>query len=240
MAGKFFKRSNSSRYLTAYNQIDKFLSEQLQDKVQAQTFYEKVNAWYDMGYLSRKQQHDLLQYAKLRNSIVHDYQNEQVLAEPLPNVVRRIEQLRKDICRPKRLHELFEKKVIMADINDTIGAIQNLFWKYKISQIPILDEEKIVNVLNTNTISWWSSATNPDDLPASKIREVLNYCEHQHNYKILSQNAKLPEAVKLFRESYSRINKGWFMDAILITTEGKPELPIKGIIVLEDLVDYLI
>ena len=69
---------------------------------------------------------------------------------------------------------------------------------------------------------------------------MLSYSECQNNYKILSQNAKLPEAVKLFRESYSKVNKGWFMDAIIITTKGKDETPIKGIIVLEALVNYLI
>ena len=239
MPGKFFQK-NSSRYLTAFNQIEKFLNEQLQGKLQSHNFYDKVSKWHEMGYLSRRQLQDLFQFGKLRNAIVHEYQNEQVIADPTSTVVKRIEQLNVDICRPKRLHELFEKKVTTANIDDSIGDILILFWKYKISQIPILDKKKIVNVLNTNTISWWSAATNPDNIPATGIREVLSYSEHQNNYKILSQNAKLPEAVKLFRESYSKVNKGWFMDAIIITTEGKDETPIKGIIVMEDLVDYLI
>jgi predicted transcriptional regulator len=239
MPGKFLQK-NSSRYLTAYNQIDKFLNEQLQGKLQSYNFYEKVSKWNELGYLSRRQHFDLLQFGKLRNAIVHDYQNEQVIAEPTSKVVKRIEQLNVDVCRPKRLHELFEKKVVTANIDDSIGDILSLFWKYKISQIPIVDGNKIVNVLNTNTIGWWSAATNPGNIPATQISEVLSYSERQNNFKILSQNAKLPEAVMRFRESYSKVNKGWFMDAILITKEGKDEMPIKGIIVLEDLVDYLI
>ncbi len=239
MAVKFFKK-NSSRFITAFNQIDRFFSEQLRGRLKSNHFYEKVDTWYDLGYLSRKQFYDLLQFSKLRNAIVHEYIDDQAIAEPSSAVIKRIEQLKKDICRPKRLHELFEKKVITARKEDRIGDVLELFWKYKISQIPILEGKKIVNVLNTNTIAWWTAATRSNNFSDVTVDEVLAYSKHQNNFKILSQNADLPEAVRLFRQSYSRINKGWFMDAILITTGGKPVTPIKGIIVLEDLVDYLI
>lgn len=239
MKGSLFKK-NSSKFLTAFKQLDKFFHEQLGSKVRNNHFYEKVYAWYDMGYLSRLQFYDLLQFGKLRNAIVHEYIDGQTIAEPSTATVKRIEQLRMEVCRPRRLHELFEKKVITADIDDCIGDALTLFWNYKISQIPIVKSKKIINVLNTNTISWWTAATKPEEIPNVKIADVLSYSQHQHNYEILPQNATLPEAVRLFRQSYSKVNRGWFMDAILITANGKNETPIKGIIVLEDLVDYLI
>ena len=238
MKGTIFKKG-SSRFLTAFNQIEKFLTEKLKGQLQTERFSEKVMTWYELGYLSQRQLHDLLQISKLRNAIVHEYESEEVIAEPSSKIIKRVEQLQKDICRPKRLHELFEKEIVSANVDDKIGDIQSLFWKHKISQIPIVDGKKIIDVLNTNTISWWSSATNPENIPHTKIKEVLSYSKHQKNYMILDQNAKLSEAVRHFRESYSKINKGWFMDAILITAEGKAEIPIKGIIVLEDLVDHL-
>lgn len=239
MSGNFFKR-NSSRFLNAFKQLDRFFSEQLHGNLRSNHFYEKVDAWYDMGYLSRKQFYDLLQFSKLRNAIVHEYMNDMAIAEPSSAAVKRIERLKIEICRPKKLHELFEKPVFTADVDDCIGDIMSLFWKHKISQIPIIESDRIVNVLNTNTIFWWIAATKPDNIPKSKIREILNYSLLQDNFEVLSQKANLPDAVRLFRQSYSRVNRGWFMDAILITAEGKPQIPIMGIIVLEDLVDYLI
>ena len=148
--------------------------------------------------------------------------------------------MRLEICRPRKLHELFEKKVITAKVEDCIGDVLKLFWEYKISQIPIIESKKIVNVLNTNTIAWWTAATKTSNITDANIMEVVAYSQHKHNYEILSQNAGLPEALRLFRQSYSKVNQGWFMDAILITASGKNETPLKGIIVLEDLVDYLI
>jgi predicted transcriptional regulator len=239
MPGNFF-RKNSSRFLTAFKQLDKFFNEQLNGSLKSNHFYEKVYAWFDMGYLSRKQFYDLLQFSKLRNAIVHEYLDGQTIAEPSATAVKRIEELKVEVCRPRKLHELFEKPVITANISDCIGEVLALFWKYKISQIPIIESKKIVNVLNTNTIAWWTAGTKPDDIPNAKIGEVLAYSQHRDNYKILSQNAALPEAVRLFRQSYSKVNRGWFMDAILITANGKNEMPLKGIIVLEDMVDYLI
>ena len=239
MAGKFFQK-NSSRFLTAFKQLDQFLSEQLRGNLVSNHFYEKVDAWYDLGYLSRKQFYDLLQFNKLRNAIVHEYLGNETIAEPSTAVVKRIEELKIEICRPQKLHELFAKQVFTADIDNCIEDVLSILWTNKISQLPILEEGKIVNVLNTNTIAWWTAATKPDNIPAVNVKEVLSYSYHQNNFKILSQNTVLPEAVQLFRQSYSRINKGWFMDAILITKDGKNETPILGIIVLEDLVDYLI
>jgi len=239
MAGNFFQK-NSSRFLTAFKQIDRFFNEQLNGSLKSNHFYEKVYAWYDLGYLSRNQFYDLLQFSKLRNAIVHEYLDGQTIAEPSTTAVKRIEELRVEVCRPRKLHELFEKKVITANIDDCVADVLALFWNYKISQIPIIASKKIVNVLNTNTIAWWTAATRPDNIPNAKITDVLSYSQHQENYKILSQNAALPDAVRLFRQSYSKVNRGWFMDAILITANGKNETPLKGIIVLEDMVDYLI
>ena len=239
MPGNFFQK-NSSRFLNSFKQIDRFLSQQLHGRLKSNHFYEKVDVWYDMGYLSRKQFYDLLQFSKLRNAIVHEYMNDMAIAEPSSAAVRRIEQLKTEVCRPKKLHELFQKTVYTAKTDDCVGDILSLFWQYKISQIPILESDRIVNVLNTNTISWWIAATKPDNIPKVKISELLDYSLHQNNFDVLPEDADLPEAVRKFRQSYSRINRGWFMDAILITRDGKPHKPISGIIVLEDLVDYLI
>jgi predicted transcriptional regulator len=235
-----FLDKNSARYLSAFNQIEKYLTEKLDGKIQSSRFNDKISRWQEMGYLSRRQLQDLKQIGKLRNALVHEYYDEEVIAEPSLKIVERIEQLREDICRPKRLHELFAKNIITVDLKDRIGSVLNLFWKNKISQIPVLEEDKIVDILNTNTISWWAAATNPDNLQDTRIKELLSYSEYKKNFEILDQNAKLPEAVRLFRESYSKVNKGWFMDAILITSKGRADSELKGIIVLEDLVDYLI
>jgi len=87
MAGNFLKK-NSSRFLTAFKQIDKFFSEQLRGNLQGNHFYEKVDAWYDLGYLSRKQFYDLLQFSKLRNAIVHEYLGDQAIAEPSVSITK--------------------------------------------------------------------------------------------------------------------------------------------------------
>ena len=122
MKGNFF-RKNSSRFLSGFKQIEKFFNEQLNGKLRSNHFYEKVYAWYDMGYLSRNQFYDLIQFSKLRNAMVHEHMDGQPIAEPSNSAVKRIEELRLEICRPKRLHELFEKKVITAKIDDCVGDV---------------------------------------------------------------------------------------------------------------------
>jgi predicted transcriptional regulator len=239
MTGNFFQK-NSTKFLSAFKQLDQFLGDQLRGELVSNHFYEKVDAWYDLGYLSRKQFYDLLQFSKLRNAIVHEYVGNETIAEPSSAVVKRIEELRTEICRPKKVSELFAKTVVTTEIDNCVEDVLAILWKHKISQLPILEDGKIVNVLNTNTIAWWTAATKPENIPKTKIREVLSYSYHQNNFKILSQDTELPEAVQLFRQSYSRVNKGWFMDAILITKDGINNVPVVGIIVLEDLVDYLI
>ena len=134
MAGKLF-RKNSTRFLTAFNQIDKFFSEQLRGNLRSNHFYEKVDAWYDMGFLTRRQFYDLLQFSRLRNAIVHEYFDDEAIAEPSPVVVKRIESLKANVCRPKKLYELFRKQVITANVEDSVEDVLDLFWTYKICEI---------------------------------------------------------------------------------------------------------
>ena len=90
MAAPFFQK-NSARFLSAFKQLDKYFSQQLRGQLHSNHFYEKVDLWYDLGYLTRKQFYDLLQFSKLRNAIVHEYLDNETIAEPSSAVVKRIE-----------------------------------------------------------------------------------------------------------------------------------------------------
>ena len=80
MPGKFLKK-NSARFLSSFNHIEKFLTEKLHGQIQTTRFSDKIIAWYEMGYLSKRQMHDLMQIGKLRNALVHEYYDEEVIAE---------------------------------------------------------------------------------------------------------------------------------------------------------------
>ena len=239
MSSPLINSSNSDRFLTAFNEIEKYLTRIYREE-EERGFRNMINLSRERGQLSKQQYEDLKQYGKLRNIIVHEFRNNEVIAEPNNTIVKRIEQIRAELKNPRKASELFSKEVVTVQLENTLEKVLGLFWELKISQIPVLSRKKVIDVLNTNTITWWMAVNGRSDLNQVTVSDVLGFTEYKKNYRIVSEKTRLPRVVQIFKESYSEVNQGWFLDAVLITKTGADTSPIVGIIVLEDLVDYLI
>ena len=107
-----------------------------------------------------------------------------------------------------------------------------LVLEFTIPQLPVLDEERIVGLITTNTISRWLGARGASASLEESTADALQYSETRENYTILSKTESVAAVISAFSR---RQKEGVPLEAILITEDGSPTRTLVGIVTATDL-----
>lgn len=225
--------NNAERFLNAYARIEQSLR-----KIVAPDrflkFYELVKCAGKTEPLVKEYRVDLLEFGELRNAIVHNRTDGRVIAEPDDDAVAAIERIAAHLSAPPLVLPLFKKKVITVAGRDSISKAVRLLYRHSFSQLPVTDNGITVALLTSNTITRWlgKSLENKVSPEETTVATVLEYTEHDDNFKFTGAETTLFEIQDLFYGYYQR---GKRLDAILITSTGSPAEPLMGIVTMRDL-----
>jgi len=187
----------------------------------------------------RRFQDVLFTFGDLRNVLVHnDRFGGRTIAEPLDEVVDEFEKIWDLIRHPGKV-EIFEKQVFYCFINDTLDKALQIMLKHKITQVPVMDNVTIVEVLNGNHIAFWLASQMSVSPSQTRISQVLNTAEYKHNFGIIPRSMSVYDAAELYRNSFRSEPKNRYFDALIITENGKPNEKMTGIIVLKDIAKFM-
>lgn len=187
----------------------------------------------------RRYQDVLFTFGDLRNVLVHnDRFGGRTIAEPLDEVVVEFEKIWELIEHPGKVDQ-FEKKVFYCFLNDTLDKALQLMINHKITQIPVMDDNKIFEVLNGNHISFWLASQISASPSQTKISQVLSTAEYKRNFEIIPRTMSVFEAAELYRNSYMSEPKNRYFDALIITENGKSYEKMTGIIVMKDIAKFM-
>ena len=110
--------NNADRFLTAYNEIDKWLRKILRTDKRV-PYYSLVEdasnpkkASHEHAGVVRHYADDLKEYGDLRNAIIHSYRNDEIIATPHLKAVEEMETIRDRLLNPPRIHPLFARDVL--------------------------------------------------------------------------------------------------------------------------------
>lgn len=229
--------TNGQRFLDAFNSIERTL----RSRSSAQNrpgFSELVRTSKD---LVQRQRDLLLDYAELRNVIVHSRTQLGVLiADPRLDVVQRIEGQVDLIERPpKVLDALHLSPPQVFQSSDSIIEFLNIVKPpLYFSQAPVAATDGRIDLVTTNSVARWIAesweSTHGVVLEESSIAQILAFNEPSDRVDIRSRDLKVAEAWRIFSGEV-----GEPPAAILITHSGKnTEKPI-GLCVRADLPDML-
>src|SRR5215213_7885485 len=112
---------NSSRFLTAFTTIEKYLRGKAQLTPET-PFARVLLALVESEQLNPVYEYELREFAQLRNAIVHDQRGGVVIAEPTGWAVQQINILKKLILDPPTVGEFFGRDVFTASANDNISS----------------------------------------------------------------------------------------------------------------------
>ncbi|WP_047982822.1 CBS domain-containing protein [Ornithinibacillus californiensis] len=222
---------NSDRFITAFNRIDKAMDNEIGNS-KGIGFSKAVRILTKYNPVVRRYKDDLLEFAELRNAIVHNRMDtDQVIAEPHDSVVEQIEQIESEITKPKQVIPQFEKRVLSFDLKDSLSRLLDAIHGKGYSKFPVYDGADFKGLITESGITKWLAKNKDAIIAEVTIEQIMPY-QKENNYEFIAKNASVYEAVEVFKEN---IGKGNRIDALLITADGERTNKLNGIITTWDI-----
>ena len=177
---------------------------------------------------------ELHRYRRLRNALLHE-QRGKPLAEPYPEVVQRLENMRDKIAQPVLVLPTLGGAVFKCDPDQRIGLAAATMAERNFSALPVYEAGSLIGLLTTTAIARWlgsSFGEGMDIVEEVPIRRVLGYEEDRDNYRLLGRNATVSQAIGRFAQ-FER--EGRVLGAIILTDRGDTSEPALGILTVADM-----
>lgn len=228
--------SQSERFETAFNRIHKALMKTVK--------HAKTDKFTDLVYKGKNHafiryyEKDLVQFAKLRNALVHEKIEEgYYIAEPHLDIIEKIEKMAEEFEKPESALSVASKAVDYFHEEDKLADVLAVIKKHSHSRFPVYDKNGEYIWLLTSAEIVKYLAENFDDekmnLNQVKVSELYNE-QIKHNIVFVSQNCGIFEVEDIFEEYQSKNKK---LEAVIITKTGSPQETPNGIITSWDLLE---
>lgn len=228
------KRAASDRFLDAYNAIDRLLRRRT-DVPRGKGFYEVVRAAAEEDKVVDTYATDLLEFADLRNAIVHERTDGRTIAEPHEATVSRLESILEKLKNPPKVSPRFNVEVATCEADEPIGRAAKAMLDGNFSQLPVYEDGTYRELLTAETIARWLGdklADGEELVEEVSIGDVLAYTEDREHFVFLPRSATVFDALSSFDDFALR---GKSLDAILITNSGKASERLLGIVTTYDI-----
>ena len=227
---------NAKRFISAYNQIDQSLRNQF-DLSKSISYTEAVRKSARFNAVVKKYEDKLIDYGRLRNAIVHSFNEDVVIAEPHADVVDEYESIAKTICTPPLAVDTVINKDVKTLQHDTLlcDVIEGIY-KSGNSNWPVYKEGMLIGVANSRKLikEMGKKIYEKKDLDEyvnnTIIEDAINDFGQDTYYTIANKNVTLDKILNLFSENRK-------LSLIIITETGSLlEQPI-GVIAIGDIMD---
>jgi CBS domain-containing protein len=219
---------NSDVFLASFNRIDKELKSLLTRKEFG--FSRAVKILQKSNPLIKRYKDDLLEFAELRNAIVHNRTDvSYVIAEPHESIVESIIKIEEELTKPKIVYSYFAQKVYTVQANEKVLTLLEVIREKEFTKFPVYNGKEFLGLITQKGITNWlaNELYNGNNIMIEQtLSDVLRY-EDNGNYKFISGNSSLYEAVDMFKD---QIGNGHRLEAILMTENGDPTESLVGIV----------
>ena len=219
-------KSNAKRFLDAYNNIDYALKARY-NLNRSMGFSELIRKSVTVNYVIRKYEDELVDYGRLRNAIIHNNNEDFIIAEPHDKVVEKIEHIEKLLTTPPlALESVAQKQVVITHAGKSMREVITLIASTGFSNIPVYREkillgvangQKILHSLGQYLLAGGSEKTYLDNV---QIEDMLSSLENSNYYCVKKSDCTIEEALDEFDKNHKLL-------AILFTKNGElTELPL--------------
>ncbi len=230
------KSSNAQRFIQAYNEIDHSLRTIYGFK-RSLTYADLIRKAVTLNAVIRKYEETLIDYGRLRNSIVHKSNPNYVIAEPHDDVVEEFEKIAKLVATPpKAIDKVCERNVMCISHDSTVRSAIELIAETGYSNIPVYNGNLLLGVVNRSILievlglESKNGGSLDDKANNTILQDIMADSEKRIYYKVADRNISVEKALDMFYAERK-------LEAVLITPKGTyEELPI-GIITAGDVLD---
>lgn len=228
--------SLAKRFITCYNLIDTALRTQ-GDMKRSISYTEAVRRAARTNSIVAKYEDKLIDYGRLRNAIVHNSNDEYVIAEPHVDVVNEYEKICSLIITPPLAINTVSKNIVsVIEYDVKLKDVIEYDYTSGFSNIPIFKKGMLIGVANGQKIlevlgkKIYQKHDISDYIANTSIEEVLQEFSTENYYTIVDEKITLDKVLNLFTENRKLL-------LVLITKSGSLlESPL-GIITISDIMD---
>ncbi|MBQ7351628.1 MAG: hypothetical protein IJW59_02020 [Clostridia bacterium] len=227
---------NAKRFISAYNQIDQSLRNQF-DLSKSISYTEAVRKSARFNAVVKRFEDKLIDYGRLRNAIVHSYNENEVIAEPRADVVDEYEKIATQICTPPLAIDTVINKDVNTFTHDTLLCdVIEAIYKSGNSNWPIYKDGMLIGVANSRKLikeigkKIYEKRDLNEYVNNTMIEDAINEFGQDTYYTIANKNVTLDKILNLFSENRK-------LSLIIITETGSLlEQPI-GVVAIGDIMD---
>ena len=208
---------NAKKFINAYNKIDNLLRN-LYGYRDMVTFSDMIRKAAAANYVVRKYEEDLIDYARLRNAIIHKSRDDEIIAEPLPAVADKMQHIAALLSTPPVAFKFVKDHEVMCFPHDTrLREIVVAISGNGYSNIPIIRDGVMIGVLNNKRIveelgKRLLNRQSADDFFNNATAGSILTKDDKH-YKILKKTASIEQVLNLFHNNQS-------LRVVLFTEDG--------------------
>lgn len=227
--------ANSDRFLAAFTAIESDMNKRIKSDRYI-SYSELVRRVGNLDRAYHKYQRYLEEFGDLRNAIVHERIDGEVIAEPHLKIVEEIEQIASILTQPERVKDSFLKKVNIVTEETPLQEAVLVLENSKYSKIPVYDKTNhFKGLLTTDAITHYLikniSETNCA-FPKVTVKDVIDADPKDRDVSFISQNTTLINVIAEF-EHFLTVGKR--LQEIIITQDGALNQKPLGIITVADL-----
>lgn len=219
-------KSNAKRFLDAYNNIDYALKTRY-NLNRAMGFSDLIRKSVVNNYIVRKYEDELIDYGRLRNAIIHNNNEDFIIAEPHDAVVEEIEHIEKLLTTPpKALDTVGNKNVLVTYAGKSMREVIMLMASSNFSNIPVYKDNQLIGVANgqkiLNSMGQYmlSGGKCYSFLDNVQIEDMLSSLQNSNYYVVKKADCTVEEALNEFYNNHKLL-------AILFTKHGlNTEMPL--------------
>lgn len=223
----------SDRYLAAYANLEKSLW-RLSGESKRDSFAAHLDRAAKKNPTVRRFKIDLQELADLRNAIVHERSDGRIIAEPHGSTVEEIERIEKTISDPPKAESFTRTGVHTCRPDQRIGEAARAMFRGSYSQLPVLSEGRIGDLLTTDAIARWIAARFTPELNLMEeedVDRILAFSEDRDAFRIVARTVELAHVLEMFERGCD----GAALKAVLVTQSGKRTDQPLGIITPSDM-----
>ena len=144
--------SNAERFVKAYNTIDQSLRQRHNIR-RSLSFSDMIRKTVVVDYIVRKYEDQLIDYGRLRNAIIHNSNDEFLIAEPHTDVVEEFEKIARLVSAPPKVFDtVCTKEVFTVEHQTSLFDVIKLIYSSSYSNIPVYKNGGVIGVANGQKI----------------------------------------------------------------------------------------
>lgn len=226
---------NSERFLIAFSSIEGEMNRRVKSDHYI-SYSELVRRMSNMDRNYHRFQRYLEEFGDLRNAIVHERIDGEVVAEPHLKEVESIEHIAQLLTEPERVKPTYLSEVEFCLDTDSLTNVLNILLPKHYSKLPVYTKEMLFKgLITTDAINEYlvkNIAKIQGKLPDMTISELLLQDEKKRTVEFIPTHTTLLSVVIMFEQS---LTAGKRLNALIITQDGASNQKPLGIISVSDL-----